>query len=124
MQEQDKNRIEEMEKRFDEKFQISIDFYQPKEVKDGYTMETFIAIENSQRQKRAIFTHEEIKKFWVTALLQESKRAREEVVEGKFKELKNYDFKEKHSCRFNDGEQDCQCFIDGLNVALQALKQE
>ena len=40
-----------------------------------------------------------------------------------FRKIKDYDFKEKHICGFNDGKQDCDCFIAGLNVALQIIKK-
>lgn len=38
-----------------------------------------------------------------------------------FRKIKDYDFKENHLCGFNDGEQDCECFIAGLNVALSLI---
>ena len=40
-----------------------------------------------------------------------------------FQEIKDYDFKEKHFCAYNDGECDCQCFIQGLNVALNIISK-
>ena len=58
----------------------------------------------------------EIKDFIRTLL----KEQREDM----FRNIKDYDFKEKHICGFNDGKQDCDCFIAGLNVALQIIKSK
>lgn len=44
---------------------------------------------------------------------------REEMV----KAVNNFDDKEHHTCRFNDGENDCDCFIEGLEAAKQVIKQ-
>ena len=65
---------------------------------------------------------EEIRFIHKQALLEAQQQARREVYEDLFREIKDYDFKEKHICGFNDGKQDCDCFIAGLNVALQIIK--
>ena len=45
----------------------------------------------------------------------------ERVKKDLFRKIKDYNFKENHLCRFNDGECDCECFIQGLNVALNYI---
>lgn len=59
----------------------------------------------------------DIKNYISSLLSQQLSKQREEI----FRKIKDYNFKENHICRFNDGKQDCDCFIAGLNVALQIL---
>lgn len=58
-----------------------------------------------------------IKEFISNLLSSNTERVKKDL----FRKIKDYDFKENHLCRFNDGECDCQCFIQGLNVALNYI---
>ena len=65
-----------------------------------------------------------LKQALLEAQQEAQQEARREAYEDLFREIKDYDFKENHICGFNDGKQDCDCFIAGLNVALQIIKKE
>lgn len=103
--------MEEIKKKFDEKFG-EIQRYHPayweSPDKDG-----------DQRGVpcKVTYESENIKAFIESEINLAVSKERERV----FREIKEYKFKENHLCRFNDGTQDCECFIAGLNVALKII---
>ncbi len=60
---------------------------------------------------------DEITNWWIKKISLAVAQREKEI----FRKIKDYDFKENHLCGFNDGEQDCKCFIAGLNVALSLI---
>lgn len=48
-------------------------------------------------------------------------RQHKEELEEIVKEIETIDFKEKHICRFNDGTQNCECYLQGLEDALSII---
>lgn len=96
---------EEVMKAFDERYSDS-------EV-DGHLMKS--ALRENHRQ------------FLSTALDAAYKAGRESMYQAGGKACKKVyqNHKEDHLCRFNDGEQNCNCYLSGINeviVALEALK--
>lgn len=55
-------------------------------------------------------------------LLEEQEAGHKMKLENIAKELETIDFKEKHICRFNDGEQNCECYLQGLQDALSIIR--
>ena len=101
----DMSSLKEMHERFDGRFNNV-----------SKTLVTIEILEGFNEQKPA---SDELKSF----IESEIKLALVEREKKLFNEIKNYDFKEKHPCRFNDGKQNCECFIDGLNVALSLISK-
>lgn len=74
---------------------------------------------------------EKMFQFWEekvsTALDSAFKAGREKCKKEAGEACKNAfrNYKEEHLCRFNDGEQNCNCYLSGINeviVALEVLK--
>lgn len=49
--------------------------------------------------------------YWLDKLAEAIKQDRQHLLE----EVRRIDFKEKYICRFNDGEQNCDCYLQALS---------